>query len=233
MVHRGSDGSDVELQSSRNSPPLPSAAANSTKCCTSHRDRPSPTRGSEKPSRVHCPSCAWVPMRTRTSASDPRPCAPRFTRLKSRRNCAARLIDRTPRPPCRADHLWSRASSAIASPGVASSTTSRRLAASSRTYRNRRHGRRWPDLTGPPAPTVSDQAGARATGRAVGHGFDRPPQRSRGHQENAPSSIERRKEARKALRWSGRSQKTPGGVIQAFYFCGTICGTTFISYCFY
>ena len=55
------------------------------------------------------------------------------------------------------------------------------------------------------------------------------PKRSRGHQGNTPSSIERRKEARKALRPSGRSQKTPGGVIQAFHFCGT----NFISYCFY
>ena len=124
-------------------------------------------------------------MRTSTSASDPRPCAPRFTRLKSRRNCAARLTDRTPRPPCRADHLWSRASSAIASPGVASSTTSPRLAASSPTYRNRRHGRRWHDLTGPPAQTVSDQAGARATGRAVGHGFDRPSTEPRASREHA------------------------------------------------
>ena len=63
--------------------------------------------------------------------------------------------------------------------------------------------------------------------------FRSAPQRSRGHQGNAPSSIERRKEASKALRWSGRSQKTPGGVIQAFHFCGTICGTTFLNYCFY
>ena len=57
-------------------------------------------------------------------------------------------------------------------------------------------------------------------------------QRSRGHQENAPSSIERRKEARKALWSSGRSQKTPNGVIRDFHFCGTICGRTIINHCF-
>ena len=68
---------------------------------------------------------------------------------------------------------------------------------------------------------ASGQADARASSRAAGHGFDQP-QRSREHQENAPSSIGRRKERRKALRWSGRSQKTPGSVIQAFHFCGTI-----------
>ena len=36
----------------------------------------------------------------------------------------------------------------------------------------------------------------------------------------------RRKEAGKALRWSGKSQKTPSGAIQAFH----TCGTNFITY---
>ena len=58
-------------------------------------------------------------------------------------------------------------------------------------------------------------------------------QRRRGHQENAPSSIGHRKEARKALRWSGWSRKTPGGVIPAFRPCGTKCGTNSSSYCIY
>ena len=58
-------------------------------------------------------------------------------------------------------------------------------------------------------------------------------QRSRGRHENAPSSIERAKEARKAHWSSGRSQKTRGGAIQAFHFCGTNCGTTFIIHCFF
>ena len=71
--------------------------------------------------------------------------------------------------------------------------------------RNRQHGRSGHDLTGSSAR----------------------------HQENAPSSIERRKEARKALRWSGKSQKTPSSVIQDFHLCGTICGTSFLIYCFY
>ena len=39
----------------------------------------------------------------------------------------------------------------------------------------------------------------------------------------------RGKEAGKARRWSGRCQRTPGGVIQAFHFCGT----TSVSCCFY
>ena len=59
------------------------------------------------------------------------------------------------------------------------------------------------------------------------------PKRSRGHQGNTPSSIERRKEARKAFRPSGRSQKTPSDVIQVFQCCGTSRGTFFIRYCFY
>ena len=54
-------------------------------------------------------------------------------------------------------------------------------------------------------------------------------QRRRRQQENARSSIRRRREARKALRSSGRCQKTPSGVIQAFHFCGT----TSVSCCFY
>ena len=43
----------------------------------------------------------------------------------------------------------------------------------------------------------------------------------------------RRKEAGTALRWSGRSQRTPNGVIQAFHLCGTNCGRSLINYCFY
>ena len=83
----------------------------------------------------------------------------------------------------------------------------------------------------PPAPVpIFSRPGwsprARARDRSV-------PQWSRGHQENASSSIRRRKEARKALCSSGRCQKTPSGVIQAFHFCGTNCGITFITYCFY
>ena len=69
-------------------------------------------------------------MRTSSSASDPLPCASRFTRLKSRRNCAVRLIDRPRRPPCRASAQSSRLSSAITSAGVPSSTTSPPCAAS-------------------------------------------------------------------------------------------------------
>ena len=98
--------------------------------------------------------------------------------------------------------------------------------------RNRQHGRPRPDVTGSPAPTVIIQAGARATGRAAGHGFDQPPAKPRASRER-PSSIERRKEARKALRLSGRSQQTPSGAIQDFHVCGTNCGTVFINYCFY
>lgn len=60
-----------------------------------------------------------------------------------------------------------------------------------------------------------------------------PPHRSHGHQENAPSSIGHRREGRKALRWSGWVQKTPGGVIQAFQFCGMNCDTSSINHCFY
>ena len=59
------------------------------------------------------------------------------------------------------------------------------------------------------------------------------PQRSHGHQEHAPTSIESRKEAGKALRSSGRSRKTPTGVIQAFHFRDMICGTTCVNCCFY
>ena len=44
--------------------------------------------------------------------------------------------------------------------------------------------------------------------------------------------IEGEKEARKAGRSAGRCQKTPSGVIQAIQFCGTNCGTTFITHCF-
>ena len=91
---------------------------------------------------------------------------------------------------------------------------------------------RWRTAVRSRVSTSFVQAGPRARGRAAGYGVSISPQRSRGHHENAPSSIERRKEAGKALRWSGRSQKTPGGVIQAFHFCGTICGTTFLSDCF-
>ena len=56
-----------------------------------------------------------------------------------------------------------------------------------------------------------------------------PPQRSRGHREKAPSSIERRKETGKALRWPGRSRKAPSGVIQAFHCCGANCGASAVA----
>ena len=77
------------------------------------------------------------------------------------------------------------------------------------------------------------RSGARSTGRAAGHGFDQPPQQKRGHQGNASSSIGRRKKGRKALRWSGWAQRRPRGIIQAFHFYGTNCGTISLSHCFY
>lgn len=56
--------------------------------------------------------------------------------------------------------------------------------------------------------------------------------RSCGYHENVASSIEHRKEARKALRSSGRSQNAPSGANQDFRFRGTICGTNSINYWF-
>ena len=94
------------------------------------RNRSSPKRNRKGSSMSHSPSCAWEPMRTSSSASDPRPCAPRFMRLKARRNWAVRLTDRTRRPPCRPGLQLSRLSTALASAGGSNSTTSPRRAAS-------------------------------------------------------------------------------------------------------
>ena len=69
-------------------------------------------------------------MRTSLSVSDPRPCAPRFTRLESRRSCAARLTDRRLRPPCSPDPRSSGSSPAIASAGLSRAMTSPRHTAS-------------------------------------------------------------------------------------------------------
>ena len=59
-----------------------------------------------------------------------------------------------------------------------------------------------------------------------------PPTEPRAGRESAV--FDRRwKEAGKARRRSGRAQRTPGGIIQAFHFCGTFCGTTSLNCCFY
>ena len=98
---------------------------------------------------------------------------------------------------------------------------------------NRQHGPPRPDLAGSPAPILFVETGARATGPAARHGFDLPaPTKPRASGERAVFDR-RRKEAGKAPWWSGMFQRTPSGVIQAFHFCGTNCGTTFINYCFY